>query len=57
MDILDKFDKLRYSNGSLSCASIRRDMQRVMQNHAAVFRVQETLEEGKPIFKITFLIF
>lgn len=24
-------------------------MQRVMQNNAAVFRTQETLEEGRPI--------
>lgn len=39
-------DKLRYANGDLSTATIRNNMQRVMQNHAAVFRTQETLDEG-----------
>ncbi|KAG0571993.1 hypothetical protein KC19_VG059900 [Ceratodon purpureus] len=39
-------DKLRYANGDLPTADIRNKMQRVMQNNAAVFRTQETLEEG-----------
>ncbi|XP_010942844.1 succinate dehydrogenase [ubiquinone] flavoprotein subunit, mitochondrial isoform X2 [Elaeis guineensis] len=39
-------DKLRNSNGSLLTSKIRLNMQRVMQNNAAVFRTQETLEEG-----------
>ncbi|KAJ7294454.1 hypothetical protein O6H91_Y256500 [Diphasiastrum complanatum] len=39
-------DKLRYSNGDLPTSQIRNRMQRVMQNNAAVFRVQESLEEG-----------
>ncbi|KAG5089498.1 Succinate dehydrogenase [ubiquinone] flavoprotein subunit 1, mitochondrial [Glycine soja] len=39
-------DKLRNSNGSLPTSQIRLNMQRVMQNNAAVFRTQETLEEG-----------
>ena len=37
---------MRYAKGSLRTAEIRRDMQRVMQNNAAVFRTQSTLEEG-----------
>eukprot|EP00897_Mesotaenium_endlicherianum_P001541 jgi/Mesen1/1414/ME001303S00466 len=41
------FDKLRYAKGSLSTAQIRGNMQRVMQNHAAVFRMQETLQEAE----------
>lgn len=45
-DIIAKFDKLRHSNGPLPTAEIRRNMQKCMQNNAAVFRVQETLEEG-----------
>lgn len=45
-DIIAKFDKVRHSKGSLSTAEVRRNMQKVMQNHAAVFRVQKTLEEG-----------
>jgi succinate dehydrogenase/fumarate reductase flavoprotein subunit len=43
-------DKLRNSNGSLSTSHIRLNMQRTMQNNAAVFRTQETLEEGTPIY-------
>lgn len=41
-------DKLRNSNGSLPTSQIRLNMQRVMQTNAAVFRTQETLEEGNP---------
>ncbi|KAG2316980.1 hypothetical protein Bca52824_020102 [Brassica carinata] len=40
-------NKLRHSSGSLPTSSIRLNMQRIMQNNAAVFRTQETLEEGK----------
>ena len=36
----------RNAKGSRTTASIRRDMQRIMQNNAAVFRTQETLAEG-----------
>lgn len=39
-------DKLRYADGDLPTSTIRNQMQRVMQNNAAVFRTQETLEEG-----------
>ncbi|KAG9131077.1 hypothetical protein Leryth_006822 [Lithospermum erythrorhizon] len=39
-------DKLRNANGSLPTSKIRLNMQRIMQNNAAVFRTQETLEEG-----------
>eukprot|EP00245_Coleochaete_scutata_P017217 TRINITY_DN832_c0_g1_i1.p1 TRINITY_DN832_c0_g1~~TRINITY_DN832_c0_g1_i1.p1 ORF type:complete len:636 (-),score=110.86 TRINITY_DN832_c0_g1_i1:665-2572(-) len=45
-DTIAWLDKLRYSNGDLSTAKIRDNMQRIMQNNAAVFRTQETLEEG-----------
>ncbi|GLI64973.1 hypothetical protein VaNZ11_008381 [Volvox africanus] len=41
-----RLDKLRNAKGSLRTAEIRRNMQKVMQNNAAVFRTQETLEEG-----------
>ncbi len=43
---LTRFDKIRYANGKQSTAAIRKTMQRTMQNHAAVFRTQETLTEG-----------
>ncbi|GJN23140.1 hypothetical protein PR202_gb10762 [Eleusine coracana subsp. coracana] len=39
-------DRLRNANGSLPTSKIRLNMQRVMQNNAAVFRTQEILEEG-----------
>ncbi|NNJ85493.1 MAG: succinate dehydrogenase flavoprotein subunit, partial [Gammaproteobacteria bacterium] len=43
---LDRFDKLRHANGNTPTAKIRQDMQRIMQSNAAVFRTQESLEEG-----------
>jgi len=48
---IERLDKLRHANGSLSTAQIRLNLQRVMQNHAAVFRTGESLQEG--VKKIT----
>ncbi len=39
-------DRLRNAKGDTPTAVIRDRMQRSMQDHAAVFRTQETLEEG-----------
>lgn len=39
-------DKLRNANGSLPVAKIRLNMQKTMQQHAAVFRTGESLQEG-----------
>ena len=44
--IITRFDKIRHANGTLRTAEIRKNMQRTMQNHAAVFRDKETLAEG-----------
>ena len=41
-----RLDKLRNSKGNLRTAEIRRSMQKIMQNNAAVFRTQATLAEG-----------
>jgi succinate dehydrogenase / fumarate reductase flavoprotein subunit len=41
-----RLDKLRHAAGSTPTAAIRLEMQRVMQNHAAVFRTGESLAEG-----------
>jgi succinate dehydrogenase / fumarate reductase flavoprotein subunit len=41
-----RLDRLRHANGSRRTAQIRLDMQRTMQNHAAVFRTGEVLREG-----------
>ena len=43
---LTRFDRIRHANGALPTATIRRTMQRTMQNHAAVFRTQDVLAEG-----------
>ena len=43
---LERLDKLRHSSGGTSTAKIRAAMQATMQRDAAVFRTQETLEEG-----------
>ncbi len=43
---ISRIDKLRNAKGSLKTAEIRLSMQRVMQNHAAVFRTGETLDQG-----------
>jgi len=43
---LGNFDKLRNAKGSLPTADIRLNMQRIMQQDAAVFRTGETLKEG-----------
>jgi succinate dehydrogenase / fumarate reductase flavoprotein subunit len=44
--IIDRFDKIRNANGELYTAHIRLNMQKTMQNDAAVFRTQSTLDEG-----------
>jgi len=44
--ILSRFDKIRGAHGTLRTADIRRNMQKTMQNHAAVFRDKKSLQEG-----------
>ncbi|MBW8638583.1 succinate dehydrogenase flavoprotein subunit [Hoeflea sp. WL0058] len=44
--ILDRFDQTRHANGSVPTAEMRDRMQRAMQEDAAVFRTQESLEQG-----------
>ncbi len=46
IEILDRFDKIRYADGDISTAELRDKMQRAMQEDVAVFRMQETLEDG-----------
>jgi len=43
---LDRLDKLRHADGGTPTARLREEMQRTMQDHAAVFRSGETLNEG-----------
>ncbi|AVX02992.1 succinate dehydrogenase (quinone) [Maritalea myrionectae] len=41
-----RFDRLRHADGSISTAQLRDKMQRAMQEDAAVFRTEETLQSG-----------
>ena len=43
---LDRFDKLRSSNGGTKTSELRLKMQKIMQSKCAVFRTEKTLKEG-----------
>jgi succinate dehydrogenase (ubiquinone) flavoprotein subunit len=45
-ETIAKFDRIRHSKGQYSTAHIRKQMTRAMQNHAAVFRIEKSLQEG-----------
>ncbi|MEM7543433.1 MAG: FAD-binding protein, partial [Pseudomonadota bacterium] len=55
--VLSRFDSLRHADGSEPTAKLRLEMQRTMQNYAAVFRTGETLEEGKAKLKEIYAAF
>ena len=44
--IINDFDSIRFSKGTLSVANLRNRMQRTMQVYAAVFRTGDSLSEG-----------
>jgi succinate dehydrogenase / fumarate reductase flavoprotein subunit len=56
-DSIERIDRLRNADGSRSTAEVRLEMQRIMQNHAAVFRTGETLAEGVELLRKTFASF
>jgi succinate dehydrogenase / fumarate reductase flavoprotein subunit len=41
-----RFDKVRHAKGDSTVANVRSQMQRTMQEHAAVFRTSDLLKEG-----------
>ena len=43
---LDRFDKIRNSQGDIGTAELRLSMQKTMQSKCAVFRTEKTLKEG-----------
>ena len=43
---LQRFDKIRNSNGSTKTSELRLQMQKTMQSKCAVFRTEKTLKEG-----------
>lgn len=46
-----RLDRLRYADGSTPTAELRLRMQKAMQNHCAVFRTGEILEEGRELIQ------
>jgi succinate dehydrogenase (ubiquinone) flavoprotein subunit len=44
---IEQVDQLRFSKGHVPTAELRLEMQKVMQNDAAVYRTQKSLEQGK----------
>jgi succinate dehydrogenase / fumarate reductase flavoprotein subunit len=51
---VQRIDRLRNANGSRPTSEIRLEMQKTMQNHAAVFRTGESLDEGVNLLRGTF---
>ncbi len=51
---LARLDRLRHAAGTRPTAAIRLEMQRIMQNDAAVFRTGETLRQGMERLAATF---
>ncbi|QYX56666.1 succinate dehydrogenase flavoprotein subunit [Roseovarius sp. SCSIO 43702] len=43
---LDRFDRIRHADGDTPTAELRDEMQRTMQEDAAVFRTSKTLKQG-----------
>ena len=43
---LERFDKIRNSDGSTKTSELRLQMQKTMQSKCAVFRTEKTLKEG-----------
>ncbi|MDV7145206.1 succinate dehydrogenase flavoprotein subunit [Tropicimonas sp. TH_r6] len=49
---LERFDKVRYADGGTTTAELRLDMQKTMQDNAAVFRTEKVLAEGVEKMKV-----
>lgn len=49
-----RVDVVRNANGSRPTSEIRLEMQRIMQNHAGVFRTGDTLKEGAQLLRKTY---
>ena len=48
----ERLDKFRYASGDAPTAQLRLRMQKVMQNHCAVFRTKEVMEEGVKAIRV-----
>ncbi|HWM32077.1 MAG TPA: succinate dehydrogenase flavoprotein subunit [Methyloceanibacter sp.] len=49
---IERLDKFRYASGDAPTAQLRLRMQTVMQNHCAVFRTKEVMEEGVKAIRV-----
>ena len=49
-----KIDAMRNASGTRPTAEIRLEMQKIMQNHAAVFRTGDSLDEGVTLLQKTY---
>ncbi|MFT6077318.1 MAG: succinate dehydrogenase / fumarate reductase flavoprotein subunit [Myxococcota bacterium] len=47
IEAIQRLDKIRNSSGKSATAKIRLEMQKTMQKHAAVFRTEDVLADGK----------
>ncbi len=54
---VERIDKLRNAKGARPTAEIRLEMQKVMQDHAAVFRTGESLDEGVQLLRQAYASF
>ncbi|MEE2932295.1 MAG: succinate dehydrogenase flavoprotein subunit [Pseudomonadota bacterium] len=50
-EALARLDKFRHANGDTPTATLRLEMQRIMQGNCAVFRTGEVLDEGVKLMK------
>ena len=54
---VERIDRLRNANGTRPTAEIRLEMQKIMQNHAAVFRTGDSLQAGIDKLQATYASF
>ena len=54
-DVIARFDATRNSDGDVTTAELRSQMQKVMQKHCAVFRDDKIMSEGKKLIEETWL--
>jgi len=54
---VERIDRIRNASGDTPTADLRVEMQKIMQNHAAVFRTGESLTEGVALLQQTFATF
>jgi len=54
LETIERLDEKRYATGDRKTADIRLDLQKNMQNNVAVFRVEESMQEGADACDVLF---